>query len=214
MDWFEAPYSELLSDGQRDQATFLKGQVAAQIPYLRRRALALCRRRPDAEDLLQETLVRALAGIHTWQPGSDIRAWLFGIMRNTFLTGLTRAKRRGSAIHSLRLLMPEAAEDESELRLIIRDLARALGYLPSKQRSALTLVALEGTSYQAAAIVMGCSTDALRCHLARGRARLRALLDARPYQRPAPLRRSKIFDVPPGKMNGADRLMELVESDD
>jgi RNA polymerase sigma-70 factor (ECF subfamily) len=134
------------------------------------------REKADADDLVQDTLVQALANAHLWQPGSDLRAWLFTIMRNRFLAGVTKSTRSASALERIAAADPGPAANSSELRLLLRDLSAALRRLPGNQRSAVLLIGVEGKSYDEAANSMGTSVGAVRSHLARGRDRLRTVL--------------------------------------
>jgi RNA polymerase sigma-70 factor (ECF subfamily) len=127
--------------------------------------------------------VQALANAHLWQPGTDLRGWLYTIMRNRFLAGVTRSNRSAAALQQIAAAEPRAATGSSELRLILRDLYAALRRLPSNQRSAVLLIGVEGKSYNEAAQTMGTSVGAVRSHLARGRDHLRTAVqgtDTRP----------------------------------
>jgi RNA polymerase sigma-70 factor (ECF subfamily) len=159
-------------------------RVESQLGFLRKSARRWHRDRAQADDLVQETVVQALANAHLWrgdQPDSNLRGWLFTIMRNRFLAGRARAKRSDAALDAI------AAADECvpavasrpEARLMLRDVERALARLPFRQRTAIRLVAVEGLSYDAAARRMGLSVAAVRCHLSRGRDRLRDLVEGR-----------------------------------
>jgi RNA polymerase sigma-70 factor, ECF subfamily len=156
----------------RARPEFLK-QVEDEIPFLRRMVRRWHRERPDAEDLIQDTLVRALANAHLWQPGSNLRAWLCTIMRNEFLAAVIKNNRSASALQAIAVAEPGPPADTREARLILRDVAGVLGRLPEKQRSAVFLVGIEGRSYEEVARSMGISVGAVRCDLARARDRLR-----------------------------------------
>jgi RNA polymerase sigma-70 factor, ECF subfamily len=143
--------------------------------------------REAADDLVQETLLRALASAHLWQPGSSLRAWLVTIMRNQFLATLSRAKRSQAATEMLDVA--EGVGAHVEIPLTLRDVERAFHRLPQKQRAAVFLAGIEGKSYSEVAIAMGVTADAVRCHLARARARLRSAVYEREetsWVRPAP----------------------------
>src|SRR5215216_3070850 len=146
--------------------------LEAEIPFLRRAVRRWCREAADAEDLVQDTLMRALASAHQWDPGSNLRAWLTTIMRNQFLTTVARNQRDKVAGETLRLTEATTYADP-ELRLTLRDVERAFKRLPASQKSAVLLAGIEGKSYSEAAGLMGLSVDAVRCHLARARDRLR-----------------------------------------
>src|SRR5215470_9698428 len=77
------------------------GQLEEEIPFLRRNARRWYRENADAEDLVQDTLVQALANAHLWQPGTDLRAWLYTIMRNRALAGLKKSARSATALERI-----------------------------------------------------------------------------------------------------------------
>jgi RNA polymerase sigma-70 factor (ECF subfamily) len=150
--------------------------VEQEIPYLRRLARRWHRGGADGDDLVQDTLLRALANAHLWQPGSNLRAWLSVIMRNQFFAGLAKS-HRAAEVHT------EYAHDKRELanecgdaRLTLRDVARVLDRLPTRQRSAMIMVGVEGHSYEELARVTGATVGAIRCDLARARERLRTVV--------------------------------------
>jgi RNA polymerase sigma-70 factor, ECF subfamily len=178
-------------------------QIIDEIPFLRRTVRRWHRHKPDAEDLLQETLTQALANAHLWQPGSNLRAWLFTIMHHQFLAAVAKSKRAAALLQVCDPNDRGAVEDSRETRLVLRDVAAVLRRLPAKQRTALQLAGVEGKSYEEVAAAMGLSVGAVRCHLARGRGRLRAAVrggDASPWTgRPArlPPARPPVFAAPP-----------------
>jgi len=164
-------------------------QIENEIPFLRRTVRRWHRDKADADDLVQDTLVQALANAHLWQPGTDLRAWLFTIMRNRFLGTVAKSHRSASALDSIAAAHQEPAAQHSEWRLVLRDLTAALRRLPGNQRSAVILIGVEGKSYDEAARTMGISVGAVRSHLMRGRDRLRTAMrgtDARAPFAPNP----------------------------
>ena len=152
-------------------------QLESEIPFLRRTVRRWHRDKADADDLVQDTLVQALANAHLWQPGTDLRAWLYTIMRNRFLAGANKATRSASALKEIAEPGPISTAHASELRLLLRDLGAALRRLSSNQRSAVLLIGVEGKSYAEAAQSMGTSVGAVRSHLSRGRDRLKTAVD-------------------------------------
>lgn len=149
--------------------------ITEQIPRLRRYARALTGNRESADDLVQDTLERALRRSVLFRPGKDPRAWLFSIMHNVFVNGVRApAARRAAAVEG-----PEpASRDTAHDGLIARDIDRALAQLPPEQREVVLLVGLEELSYEATARVIGSPIGTVMSRLSRGRERLRALLDA------------------------------------
>jgi RNA polymerase sigma-70 factor (ECF subfamily) len=159
-------------------------QIIGEIPFLRRTVRRWHRHKPDADDLVQDTLTQALANAHLWQPGSNLRAWLFTIMHHQFLAAIAKSKRAAALLQVCDPNGRPAAEDSRETRLLLRDVGAVLRRLPTKQRTALQLAGVEGRSYEEVAAAMGLSVGAVRCHLARGRGRLRAAVggdDASPW---------------------------------
>ena len=150
--------------------------ITAQIPRLRRYARALTGDRDAADDLVQDTLERALRRVALFRPGGDPRAWLFSIMHNLFVNAVRSpaATRRAQADAA-----PEpATRDASHDGLVARDIERALALLAPEQREVVLLVGLEELSYDAAAQVVGAPVGTVMSRLSRGRERLRTLLDA------------------------------------
>ena len=146
-------------------------QIQNEIPFLRRAARRWHRDKANADDLVQDVLVQALVNAHLWQPGSDLRAWLYTIMRNRFLADVARSSRSAAILKEIAVADP--APHASEQRLLLRDLGAALRLLPSNQRSAVLLIGVQEKSYNEAAQNMRISVGAVRSHLARGRDRLR-----------------------------------------
>jgi RNA polymerase sigma-70 factor (ECF subfamily) len=151
-------------------------QIESEIPFLRRTVRRWHRDAADADDLVQDTLVQALAHWHLWQPGTDLRAWLYTIMRNRFLAGVNKSVTAASALKEIAQAAPAPATPASEWRLLLRDLGAALRRLSSEQRSAVLLIGVEGKSYAEAAESMGTSVGAVRSHLSRGRDRLKTAM--------------------------------------
>ena len=146
--------------------------IVAYIPRLRRCARALAGDSYRADDLVQDTLERALAKFHLWQRGSDMRAWLFTIMHNVFINQL-KARRE--------LPLDEGIEDGLQSApqtdpLELRDLDAALRRLPAEQREVLLLVALEQFSYAEAGKALNVPIGTVMSRLSRGREHLRAMM--------------------------------------
>lgn len=146
--------------------------IAAHIPRLRRYARALAGDNHLADDLVQDTLERALTKFHLWRHGSDLRAWMFTIMHNVFINQL-KARRE--------LALDDAVEDGLQSApqsdpLELRDLETALRRLPVEQREVLLLVGLEQLSYAEASQALDVPVGTVMSRLSRGRERLRALM--------------------------------------
>lgn len=156
--------------------------IEAEIPRLRRFALALARDRALADDLVQDCLERALAAWATRRNEQALRAWLFTILHNGWRS---RLRREGGRPDRMPLDQIEAEPGESGgqwERLELRDLDAAIGLLPEEQRAVLLLVAVEGLSYEEAARVQDVAIGTVMSRLARGRERLRRLMDGEPPQ--------------------------------
>ena len=176
-------------------------RIEDEIPFLRRAARRWHREKADIDDLVQDTVVQALANAHLWEPNTDLRGWLYTVMRNRFLAGVTRSNRSAAALQHIAADQSRPATGSSELRLILRDLYAALRRLPSNQRSAVLLIGVEGKSYNEAAETMGTSVGAVRSHLARGRDRLRTAVqgsDTRPPFTPRPTVTAPASGTPTG----------------
>jgi RNA polymerase sigma-70 factor (ECF subfamily) len=155
--------------------------LVTHIPRLRRYARALAGDRARADDLVQDTLERAMLKFHLWQSGSDLRAWLFTIMHNVFVNQL-RAQPAGVSGG----LDDEAGEvtvrpTQNDL-LEVRDVQAALLRLPEAQREVLLLVGLEQMSYGETAEVLGVPAGTVMSRLSRARAHLRRVLDGEDSQ--------------------------------
>ncbi|MCW2236472.1 sigma-70 family RNA polymerase sigma factor [Azospirillum canadense] len=153
-------------------------QIESEIPRLRRFARAMVRDATLADDLVQECLERALSRLHLWRPGSNLRAWLFTILRNLHINGIRR-RQAVVDIDGEGQAAIGAAHGGQFVRLELRDLKRALGMLPTEQREVVLLIGLEGISYGEAADILGISIGTVKSRLSRGRRALRQLMEGR-----------------------------------
>lgn len=157
--------------------------LSAHVTGLRRYAVALTGSRFEAEDLVQETLTRAIAAAGSFRKGGNLRGWLFTIMHNAFISSV-RARR--AADRELQYDLPELSQAPTQLdRLEVRDVLAGLSRLPEAQRAVLVLIALEDFRYSEAARVLGVPLGTLMSRLARGREALRRAMseDAPPRLR-------------------------------
>jgi len=151
----------------------LKDEVHAHVGGLRRYALVLTRNRDTAEDLVQETLARAIARAETWQPGTSLRPWLFRIMHNIHISALRREQVRTAAAPDLPApITPETQHRHVELRQVLE----ALDRLPEAQRAPIVLIAMEEMSYAEAARSLDVPLGTFMSRLGRGREALRKLV--------------------------------------
>jgi RNA polymerase sigma-70 factor (ECF subfamily) len=145
-----------------------RADIVKLIPALRAFARTFCRNPSDADDLVQETLMKALANLDKFERGTKLKSWLFTIMRNTFYT---RSKVLGREAPGLEENVsgdtPIAASQETTARA--HEVQRALQKLPPHYREVLTLVAILGESYEAAAEICNCAVGTVKSRLNRAR---------------------------------------------
>lgn len=142
------------------------------IPNLRRYARALVGDRDGADDLVQDTLERAVRKFHLWRPG-DLRAWLFSIMHNVFINQL-KARKITSDVEVDDTF---AAPVPTVTGMDVLDLQRALLTLAPEQREVVLLIALEDMSYSDVSLALGIPMGTVMSRLSRGRERLRRVMD-------------------------------------
>lgn len=152
-----------------------KRELASVIPHLRAFGRSLSGSRDLADDLVQETLLKAWAARDRFQAGTNLRAWTFIILRNLFLSQMRRARFKGEwdDFTANRLLAAPAGQDR---QVELSDLQRALLQLPQAQREALILVGAGGFAYEEAASICDCAVGTIKSRVARGRAALAIIL--------------------------------------
>jgi RNA polymerase sigma-70 factor, ECF subfamily len=149
--------------------------IEQQIPRLRRYARALTGDRSAADDLVQDTLERALNKFHLWRYGNDLRAWLFTVMHNVYVNQMrARPAQPMVPLDAEEIDLPERPAQTDMLE--IRDLDAALSRLPEEQREVLLLVGLEQLTYGETAKVLGIPIGTVMSRLFRARERLRRVL--------------------------------------
>ncbi|MDX8350987.1 sigma-70 family RNA polymerase sigma factor [Cognatiyoonia sp. IB215182] len=149
--------------------------IITHLGEMRAFARSLTRNAVSADDLVQDTIEKAWRGFHTFRPGTNLRAWLFTILRNTHYTNLRKTK--GAQIVPVEPLAEElVGHPGGDTYIAMIDFERALGMLPVEQREALVLIGASGLSYQDAAQTCGVSIGTIKSRVNRGRARLAALL--------------------------------------
>jgi len=153
-----------------------KQQLTAIVPHLRAFARSLSGNRDLADDLVQETLLKAWAARTRFQAGTNMRAWTFIILRNHYLSQVRRNRFRGEwdDITADRILAGPASQDK---HIDLADLHRALQELPQPQREALILVGAGGFAYEEAAEICGVAVGTIKSRVARGRTALEAILE-------------------------------------
>ena len=145
------------------------------VPSLRAFAISLSGNVDRADDLVQETLLRAMANIDSFQPGTNMSAWLFTILRNLFRSDYRKRRREvedseGNYAKTLKTQPSQGAHLEFE------EFRAALDKLPQDQREALILVGASGFSYEDAAAICGCAVGTIKSRVNRARSKLSALL--------------------------------------
>ena len=154
-----------------------QAELIQHIPRLRRYARALARDAARADDLVQDTLERALAKLDLWQPGSDLRAWLFTLMHNLYVNQV-RAHRPVDSVLDDALDVPVSGGQMEAL--VARDIHAALARLPTEQREVMLLVGLEQFGYAETAQVLGVPVGTVMSRLSRARERMRHMLAGEP----------------------------------
>ena len=149
--------------------------VLAAVPSLRAFAISLCGNVDRADDLVQETLLRALANIDSFQPGTNMSAWLFTILRNLFRSEYCKRRREvedtdGNYAETLK------SHPEQQSRVEFEEFRTALAKLPADQREALILVGASGFSYEEAAAICQCAVGTIKSRVNRARTRLAELM--------------------------------------
>jgi RNA polymerase sigma-70 factor (ECF subfamily) len=149
----------------------IKDDLVALLPDLRAFARFMCREREAADDLVQNTIVAALNKEQQFTSGTNLKAWLFTIMRNRFYSDM-RSQRRGSVAVDDEQLALVPAIDNPEATMALRELTTALWKLNPQSREALILVGASGFSYEEAAVLCDCSVGTLKARVSRARKRL------------------------------------------
>ena len=150
--------------------------IVALLPDLRAFARFMCREREAADDLVQNTIVAALNKRDQFMPGTNLKAWMFTIMRNRFYSDLRTQRRRPAAIDT-DSAPPLAAVDNPEASIAMKELSTALWQLSAQAREALILVGAGGFSYEEASRLCGCTVSALKVRVSRARKQLAKILN-------------------------------------
>jgi RNA polymerase sigma-70 factor, ECF subfamily len=156
-------------------STEFRAQIIAAIPGLRAFGLSLTARSDKADDLVQETLMKAWKHHESFQEGTNMKAWLYTILRNEFYSQIRKRKREvedADGVYSSKV----AVHAEQDGHLDIADLRIALAKLPEDQREAIILVGASGFSYEEAAEICSVAVGTIKSRVNRARARLTVLL--------------------------------------
>ena len=174
----ERPVRAAGGQGVRMNAvTSWRDEVVGLIPALRAFAWSLSHNGSDADDLVQDTLIKAWTNRDKFEPGTNLRAWLFTILRNTYYTNVLRRRREvrdetGEYAETLK------TPPTQEWSVAMHALQAALRELPPEHREALILVGAAGLSYEEAAEICGCALGTIKSRVNRARARLLKIMDA------------------------------------
>lgn len=154
----------------------VRKEMVATVPRLRRFALSLVGNLADADDLVQDTIERALKNLHRWQEGSRLDSWMFRIAQNIWIDRRRSAKVRDriSGSSDEAALASVDGEREAESKITFAAMIAALDELPEEQRIAVSLVLIDGQSYRDAAQTLGIPLGTLTSRLARAREALAA----------------------------------------
>lgn len=152
-------------------------EMVALIPFLRAFARTLSGHRDEADDLCQEALAKGWQNRASYQMGTNLKAWMFMILRNQFYSERRRSWRQ-QPWHDGDAENAQTAQNFQGAKLDLSDLSRALRLLSDEQREALILVGAGGFSYEEAASICGCALGTIKSRVARGRTMLQELLDS------------------------------------
>jgi RNA polymerase sigma-70 factor (ECF subfamily) len=156
-------------------ASSVRAEMLKSIPSLRAFAISLCGNIDGADDLVQETLVKAWGNIDSFTEGSNMAAWLFTILRNVFYSQYRKRRREVDDPEGQYAAKLATAPDQHS-HMEFMDLKTALQKLPPDQREALILVGASGLSYEDAATICGCAIGTMKSRVNRARGRLAELL--------------------------------------
>lgn len=157
----------------------IRVQLIELLPRLRRFARNLTRQPDDADDIVQIALERALSRCDQWDASSRLDSWMFGIIRNAWIDEVRSRKRRGPQL-DVDEMSETIADSHAALEIEVMSVQTAMAQLPEEQRTAVSLVLVEGLSYKEAAQVMDIPIGTLTSRLARGREALQVLLGGKP----------------------------------
>src|SRR5487761_1589698 len=164
--------------GDDHEQRMVTDDMVALVPQLHSFARSLCRDGVKADDLVQEALMRAFNNIERFTPGTNLKAWMFTIVRNEHYSQLRRSKFEAQGM-DIELLPEPSVPPDHDGKLELRDLNRALASLSPGQRTALILVSVSGFSYEEASEICGCAVGTIKSRVARARETLLEILEGR-----------------------------------
>lgn len=152
-----------------------KDELVTHLPALRAFALSLTRNRATADDMVQDAVLKAWSNMDKFKPGTNMRAWLFTILRNTFYTSRRKLNREVADVDNA-FSDTLAVKPEHDGRLQMMDFKQAFDQLPDEHREALILVGASGFSYEEAGEMCGVATGTIKSRVNRARTKLANLL--------------------------------------
>jgi len=160
----------------------IRPQIIALLPRLRRFAMGLTGSRDDADDLVQTACERALSRLHQWQPDTRLDSWMFRIVKTIWIDQWRGQQARGEQVEldEAGPLVGTNGRHVTEVRNTLEVVCRAMEQLPDEQRLVLTLVSVDGLSYEEAAAVLEVPIGTVMSRLARARRHLHELLENQP----------------------------------
>lgn len=179
-----------------------KAALIAVLPSLRAFARSLCRNAVEADDLVQETMLKAWSARESYIEESNFKAWAFRILRNSLYSNW----RKNSRLTQLEDTVYEKtakATDNAETALELAEVSQAILDLPLEQREALILIAAGGFNYEEVAAIAGVAVGTIKSRVSRGRANLIALMENRAHRRP----QISALGAAQGLISDADRLV-------
>ncbi|MBS8225655.1 RNA polymerase sigma factor [Vannielia litorea] len=163
-----SPKTELPQNDPRDE-------IVEHLPAMRAFAMSLARNSAQADDLVQDAVVKAWSNFDKFKPGTNLRAWLFTILRNTFYSARRKSGREVADVDGV-MAGNLASKPDHDGRLALADFQRAFSTLPDEQRETLWLVGALGMSYDEAAETCNCAVGTVKSRANRARARLAEIL--------------------------------------
>jgi RNA polymerase sigma-70 factor (ECF subfamily) len=164
-----------MSRSARTSQDAFEAELLAAVPFMRAFARSLCHDAEQAEDLAQETVLKAWQCRSQFQPGTNLRAWLSTILRNRYYSGQRRLKWRADFDVEV-IERTLVAPDDPSICVELEDVRRALAMLPAFQREALILVGAGGMSYDEVAQIAGCPVGTVKSRVRRARDELESIL--------------------------------------
>ncbi len=165
-----------MSDPADDNARDFRREILATLPNLRAFAVSLVGQPDKADDLVQDTIMKAWGNQDRFEPGTNMKAWLFTILRNVFYSQM---RKRGREVQDSDGVFTERLANHPEQygSMDLQDFKKALDQLPDDQREAIVLIGASGFSYEEAAEICDCAVGTVKSRVNRARERLKVLLD-------------------------------------